>query len=91
MNHYNILTEPIIRYVGDSPRSGSLPGVLSALMRDEVEAFPGTPTAISATRGTRSWCSLGALAIHNSGSTEDPERSERLVESDSQSYSRLQK
>ena len=71
MNHYNILTEPIIRYVGDSPKLGALPGVLSALMRDEVIAFPALRP-----HQRHPWhaflVQLGALAIYNSGSSEIP-------------------
>ena len=70
----NILTEPLIRF--DQSRGGraevSLPEVLAALMRAEVDAFPALRP-----HQRHAWhaflVQLGAMAMHREGLEEPPE------------------
>ena len=69
---HNILTEPLIRIsMPDGIRWATLPGVLTALMADEVEAFPALRP-----HQRHAWhaflAQLGAMAMHRAGVSEPP-------------------
>lgn len=70
---YNLLTQPLIR----AHRQLTLPGLLAALARDEVDSFP----ALRPHQGP-SWhmflAQLAALALRRSGKTEIFEDEETL-------------
>ena len=70
---YNILTDPLIRFgsAGNSRVEASLPEVYTALMADEVEAFPALRP-----HQRHAWhaflVQLGAMAVHRDGLERPP-------------------
>ncbi|MGO9944721.1 MAG: hypothetical protein ACLPIC_18420 [Rhodoblastus sp.] len=77
MMDFNLLTEPLIR---TSPNGAlSLPGVLAAFARDEVDSFPGLRP-----HQEPAWhmflVQLAALALHRAGLTDAPTEEEHWRE-----------